>query len=706
MTGVLVNPSSHFRSRTLDCRLGLCFRYVICTLLAGQMVSEGWHTGSSSYAFSLPYTAADDSARQYQQLLERYFPSDRESKFLVVHSQFVDAVDDSNSAGQRFIYQDQNFEPFISECFRLEGDSGCASYVLSARLAKPPSGERFVLVNESVARDQYGLLAWQMELSPGFGKDGRIPDRLFSLLSEQKAGSVSYRNKAHDKYLSFVRVTSSAKLFGGFLKSSGEIIDLRSEDFMTEWTVVQEVDGQVTLSHKRLPAKLTFVEQRLSRVEYQDGDSIVELDSFEFGSNEAVAAFRSGTLDVIGTKSLCQLISVTPEIDDPWFEVFRVVDGTPVYDDSERNLYREIRGQAAVFVVDEDAKDAISRQLATNGGTIKSQSQNESREVQLVQHLSVGTTNRLCGLYSISFAAAALGVDVPAEKLVTSSTYLSHREGSSASDLMRVAEDHGLESWFVSNASVTMLRQHNGPSLLRMREPSGTVGHWVVLCGFDEQGRAVIVDLPEQEILLEEADLLTYWDSQAILLGNTPIESQMIVRGRFEQFLPAILVMVLLAAVRVMGSSAVRWPWQVQFLAFLGAGLGLAVVWQCASPASYLNNPGPVRFVTSSRLEPHKIIYQLPESLDSFQLIDCRMPADYHAETFGNAINLPINARFAAFRRITASLPAEKPVIVFCQSTQCDWADTVATKLSASGFRDVSVYRPGFVGMVDRQEEK
>lgn len=558
MEGVFLNLSSHFRSRTLDCRSGLCFRYVICILLAGQMVSEGWHAGSSSYAFSLPYTAADDSVRQYQQLLERYFPSDRKSKFLVVHSQFVDAVDDSNSAGQRFIYQDQNFEPSISECFRLEGDSGLrASYVLSARVGKPPSGERVVMVRESVARDNYGLSTARVGLASGLRRDGRIPDSLFPLLSEQKVSAVTHTRESDVGYSSLFGVTSYARLFAGHLQCLGEIIDLRSEDFMTEWAVVQEVDGQVTLSHKRLPAKLTFVEQRLSRVECQDGDYIVELDSFEFGSNEAVAAFRSGTKNSIGTKGLSQLISVTTEIDEPWFEVFRVVDGTPVFDQTEPNLYREIRGQAAVFVVDEDAKDAISRQLATNGGTIKSQSQNESREVPLVQHLSVGTTNRLCGLYSISFAAAVLGVDVPAEKLVTSSTYLSHREGSSASDLMRVAEDHGLESWFVSNASVTMLRQHNGPSLLRMREPSGTVGHWVVLSRFDEQGRAVIIDLPEQEILLEEADLLTYWDSQAILLGNTPIESQMIVRGRFEQFLPAILVMVLLAAVRVMGSSAV-----------------------------------------------------------------------------------------------------------------------------------------------------
>ena len=138
---------------------------------------------------------------------------------------------------------------------------------------------------------------------------------------------------------------------------------------MTEWTVVQESEGQATLSHNRLPAKLTFVEQRLSRVEYQDGDSIVELDSFEFGSNEAVAAFRSGTLDVIGTKNLCQLISVTPEIDDPWFEVFRVVDGTPVFDQTEPNLCREIRGQAAVIVVDEDAKAAIASRDCRFTGT-------------------------------------------------------------------------------------------------------------------------------------------------------------------------------------------------------------------------------------------------------------------------------------------------------------------------------------------------
>jgi hypothetical protein len=127
--------------------------------------------------------------------------------------------------------------------------------------------------------------------------DGRIPDRLFLLLSEQKTSALQHWKKSDVRYSSFFGVTSYATVFAGFLRCSGDTIDLRSEDFVTNWTVSQEIKGQATLSHIRLPAKLTFIEQQLGRIEYQDGDVIVELDSFRFDGNEAVVAFDVGIVD-------------------------------------------------------------------------------------------------------------------------------------------------------------------------------------------------------------------------------------------------------------------------------------------------------------------------------------------------------------------------------------------------------------------------
>lgn len=709
MNGVFQGLYSQFRSSDFVGRLGPSFTCSFCFILIGLIGLIGTtraETGrdSSRWLFFKNIAGEDDLVRKYQQCLERNFGSDRSAKFLVLNSMVVDTGVDFS--GQVFSHRGQIFEPQSSDCFRLACESGfLGSYCLRATVGRLPSGEKVVLLRESVARAEYGLTVSRFEVATGLGKDGSIPDSILKLVSGDTSTAVQYFKKSDLMYPRFFRGSSGSAVFAGFLQCSDEVIDFRSEDFVKDWTISEEIEGQTTLSHKRLPAKLAFVSQQLSRIEFKDGDTTVEFDSFQFDNNETVVAFNIGMVNG-ATKNLVQLIAVTPAIDEPWFEVFRVLDGTPVYDQSERNLYREIREHAAVFVVDEDAKEAIANTLETNGGTIKFRSENESREVQLGLHLSGPATNRLCGLYSISFAAAVLGVDVPVEKLVTSSNYLSHTEGSSAGDLMRAAEDHGLNFWFVSNASLKMLRQHNGPSLLRIRDPSGTNGHWVVLSRFDDQGRAAIVDLPEREILLEEADLLTYWDSQAILLSNSAIDSRSIVMGRFEQLFPTFLVIVLLVAIRVMCPSVTRRAWQIQIIALVGIGLGLAVVWQLVSPTSYLNNPGPARYVTSSSLGSVKVIYQLPKSLDSIQLIDCRMSLDYNSGTIGNAINLPINARFAAFRRITEPLSAETPIIVFCQNTQCNWSDSVAAKLYASGFRNVSVYRPGFVGIAPRDEEK
>jgi rhodanese-related sulfurtransferase len=84
-------------------------------------------------------------------------------------------------------------------------------------------------------------------------------------------------------------------------------------------------------------------------------------------------------------------------------------------------------------------------------------------------------------------------------------------------------------------------------------------------------------------------------------------------------------------------------------------------------------------------------------------VVDARLAADYARGHIPGAINLPLSglgwvARAEAIDR----LPADRPVVVHCQSDQCQWGDILAAELLARRGGRVAVLRPGYAGWNQR----
>src|SRR5207237_1264160 len=78
-------------------------------------------------------------------------------------------------------------------------------------------------------------------------------------------------------------------------------------------------------------------------------------------------------------------------------------------------------------------------------------------------------------------------------------------------------------------------------------------------------------------------------------------------------------------------------------------------------------------------------------------LIDARPDHAYFARHIPGAENLPVGSSLAVYKALFARHSRETTTfIVYCQSAQCGWADTVATGLKLCGAIDVYVYRGGF----------
>jgi rhodanese-related sulfurtransferase len=78
-------------------------------------------------------------------------------------------------------------------------------------------------------------------------------------------------------------------------------------------------------------------------------------------------------------------------------------------------------------------------------------------------------------------------------------------------------------------------------------------------------------------------------------------------------------------------------------------------------------------------------------------LVDARYPVDFAGGHIEGAINVPVNATDAERHKALAGVPKDDPIVVYCQSAGCEFAEKVAVVLIADGFSRVSVYRDGWI---------
>ena len=60
------------------------------------------------------------------------------------------------------------------------------------------------------------------------------------------------------------------------------------------------------------------------------------------------------------------------------------------------------------------------------------------------------------------------------------------------------------------------------------------------------------------------------------------------------------------------------------------------------------------------------------------------------------AISLPVDANEATWRQTTSMIPPGRPILVYCQSDRCKFAERVSARLINDGFSPISIYRGGW----------
>jgi rhodanese-related sulfurtransferase len=77
--------------------------------------------------------------------------------------------------------------------------------------------------------------------------------------------------------------------------------------------------------------------------------------------------------------------------------------------------------------------------------------------------------------------------------------------------------------------------------------------------------------------------------------------------------------------------------------------------------------------------------------------IDARLKRDFDAGHVEGAINIPVDANDAVRRQAVIKMSPDDPLVVYCQSVNCSFAEVVAGKLRLDGFSTVSILPGGWM---------
>ncbi|HMO15557.1 MAG TPA: rhodanese-like domain-containing protein [Pirellulaceae bacterium] len=305
-----------------------------------------------------------------------------------------------------------------------------------------------------------------------------------------------------------------------------------------------------------------------------------------------------------------------------------------------------------------------------------------------------------CGIYALVAAAKAHDVNVNISDLLVPEFCDSFVYGSSSYQLEQAATRLGLVPTSYKNLDWTFLKSSRNPVLLLVEEDLSPSGHWITFLGI-EDGKALIFDQAQEGrvVRVPRGDLLINWRGMGISIrrmdGPTDTSALMDAWGKYlVLLLPCVIVGVIstkfVSSQRGMTASFI-----------ISISIILAMIWIFDETHIFRNTniAGWIYADRQQSLEQAPVVV-FDEFMQCLQenrayVIDTRPKDAYKAAHVDGSVNLAIDARPYEFFDVVKDWDRSSKCVVFCNSRKCQWANTVANRLIAIGFRDVVIFRGG-----------
>jgi len=317
-----------------------------------------------------------------------------------------------------------------------------------------------------------------------------------------------------------------------------------------------------------------------------------------------------------------------------------------------------------------------------------------------------------CGLYCLYSVMKMDGRNINFADLVKPE-YISSRKGSSLAELKKAAEDNGFYAQPATRLNKFILSRLKLPVILHVKPNVGEkdYSHFELFLGID-RGKVRLFDPPEPPRNVAFRQLLPRWDGTGLIVSAEPIELEKVFAGVHRRIISygvgVTAVVLLLRRVEKWVFSAKKNVCRLrviklsatQFAALGIAALSTGIAYHLADECGFLVHPSAVDSIRQShsanfipKIDMRKVRRLLKGNA---VFIDARRVRDYKAGHLQGAISIPVDANDIERKRAMSGVPADNPIVVYCQSSGCRFAENVAVELLEDGFSNIAIFKGGW----------
>lgn len=339
------------------------------------------------------------------------------------------------------------------------------------------------------------------------------------------------------------------------------------------------------------------------------------------------------------------------------------------------------------------------------------------------EELNFSSDAPYCGIYCLYAVMRLEGIPVRFSGFVDPK-YLGSEKGSSVSELRIAAIDRDLYVEAFSGLSIRTLEETRYPVILHVKSriSDQAYDHYVLFIN-SNNGIATVLDPPNnlRKIPLRELDKL--WNGIGIVISKKPIDTSNVT----SRHLPLMIILLSIVAIGLLyiqhrakmyfvgdrhSFSAIRHFFCSNSLSSLAGTcciivaimMQVGILIQLISSNGLLANPKDVQAVVASnatsfmkKLTANEVDTLLTKNVNSTLVIDARLVSDYNRGHIPGAINVPITSTNKDLRDLTSQIPHRRKIVIYCQSSACDFDEKIAKRLYEMNFSNINIFRGGWV---------
>ena len=318
-----------------------------------------------------------------------------------------------------------------------------------------------------------------------------------------------------------------------------------------------------------------------------------------------------------------------------------------------------------------------------------------------------------CGVYSLYAVMGALGVETELADLLQPQ-YIGSPKGSSLAELVSASRDAGLYAEAAVSMNCGTLARSPYPLILHVKRDAMATqyDHYVAFFGVSD-GNAIILDPPKQPELMSFGELRRRWSGNGVVVSAEPIRMASLRGGELLGL--AVVVVVVLGLLFLIRRASEFLQNRVGRLGGrLKAGVALAQVagvlvsastfglfFHLSSDVGLLASPDVLKQAAVrnfGHLLPKVDAEAVREAMRRNALIvDARFESDFSAGHIEGALNVPPFSSPEEVAELLDGTPADREIIVYCQSGGCPYAERIARVLDQIGYANLRHFRGGWV---------